>query len=47
MFGVVLDELIARENNGIIDVEGAIPHALELCLSEIERRGLTEVGLCK
>jgi hypothetical protein len=47
VFGVALDELIARENNGITDVEGAIPQAFEFCLSEVERRGLTEAGLCK
>jgi len=47
VFGVSLDELIARENHGIGGVDGTIPYVLELCLHEIERRGLTEAGLCK
>lgn len=47
MFGVALGELIARENNDATNDERVVPHVLELCLSEIERRGLTEAGLCK
>lgn len=47
MFGVALTTLVMRENPGISDFSGLVPRAFEACLSEIERRGLTEIGICE
>ena len=46
VFGVPLEVLIARENPGVMDLEGIVPRVLDVCLTEIERRGLNETGLC-
>ena len=47
VFGVDLRILLQREaQNGIIQ-PGAVPFFLTQCLTEIELRGLTEVGICK
>ncbi len=46
VFGVDLDFLLQREApNGEIQ-PGAIPAFLERLIDEVERRGLTEVGIC-
>lgn len=45
VFGVELDFLIQREAKGEEPLPGAVPRLLEQCLSEIETRGLQEVGL--
>lgn len=47
VFGVPLTTLVMREHPGTNDLSGLVPQAFEACLSEIERRGLTEVGVCK
>ena len=44
VFGVELDFLLQREAGGEVPT-GAVPRVLEQCLSEIEARGLQEVGL--
>lgn len=45
-FGVDLESLLRREA-GIADIApGAVPRVIELCLKEIETRGLTEAGIC-
>lgn len=54
MFGQDLDTLIRNENPHLALVRGpiprttetVIPRALDICLAEIERRGLTDLGLC-
>ncbi|KAF8589464.1 hypothetical protein K439DRAFT_1383314 [Ramaria rubella] len=45
VFGVELDFLLQREAGGRVPPPGAVPHVLEQCLSEIEARGLQEVGI--
>jgi GTPase-activating protein BEM2 len=47
VFGVDLELLLRREADGEEIVPGAIPHVIELCLREIESRGLTEQGICQ
>ena len=47
VFGVDLQFLLKREALGGEVQPGAIPSMIEQCLNEIERRGLTEVGICK
>jgi len=44
VFGVELDFLLQRETVGAVQ-PGAVPRVLEQSLSEIEARGLQEVGL--
>lgn len=44
VFGVELEFLLQREAGGEVP-PGAVPRVLEQCLSEIEARGLHEVGL--
>lgn len=46
MFGVELEFLLRRETGETIPA-GTIPLVVEQCLSEIESRGLTEVGICE
>ena len=47
VFGVDLDVLLRRESGIGELVPNAVPRVLELCLSEIEARGLTESGICE
>jgi hypothetical protein len=47
VFGVDLQVLLKREASGGEVQPGVIPSIIERCLNEIERRGLTEVGICK
>lgn len=47
MFGVDLTFLVLREAGGDEITPDAVPSVLELCLSKIEERGLTEQGICK
>ena len=46
VYGVDLEVIIRRENGGLIP-EGVIPKIAESCLAEVERRGMTEVGICR
>lgn len=46
VFGVDLEVLLRRETGGSEAPPGTVPRVLELCLSEIETRGLSEVGIC-
>ena len=46
MFGVELDFLLRREAGSEQILPGTIPIIIGQCLSEIEARGLTEVGIC-
>jgi hypothetical protein len=43
VFGVELQFLLQREAAG---QAGAIPTIIELCLAEVEARGLSEQGIC-
>ena len=45
VFGVDLSFLVRREANGEEMSPDAIPNVLEMCFKEIEKRGLTEVGI--
>ncbi|KAH8112731.1 hypothetical protein DFH11DRAFT_473608 [Phellopilus nigrolimitatus] len=45
VFGVDLEFLLRREANGGEVAPDAVPAVLELCLKEIEERGLTEQGI--
>lgn len=46
MFGVELDFLLEREA-GFGEVQpGAIPSVVERLVTEVEKRGLTEIGIC-
>ena len=47
MFGVELDFLLQREAPDGEVQPGAIPSVLERLINEVERRGLTEVGICE
>ncbi len=47
VFGVDPQILLEREAEGGDVPYGALPRVIEQCLSEIESRGLTEVGICK
>ena len=47
VFGVDLTFLVKREAGTEEVSPDAIPRVLELCLAEIEKRGLTEQGICK
>lgn len=47
VFGVDLSFLLHREADGDEIAPDAVPRVLELCLKEIEKRGLTEQGICK
>lgn len=47
VFGVDLELILQRENPNWESEPGAVPRVVELCLSEIETRGLTEVGICE
>lgn len=42
-----LEFLLIREARGNDVSPDAVPKVLELCLTEIEGRGLTEQGICK
>lgn len=46
VFGVDLDVLLRREANGDDVPADIVPAVLELCLTEIENRGLSEQGIC-
>ena len=46
VFGVDLGFLLEREANGVQPEIGAIPSVMQICLSEVESRGLDEVGIC-
>ncbi|KAL1659369.1 rho GTPase activating protein 22 [Schizophyllum commune] len=45
VFGVDLDELLRREAGGEDVTPGSVPSIIDRCISEIEARGLTEVGI--
>ncbi len=47
VFGHDILTVLRRENPAGECIPGAIPRVVELCISEIERRGITEVGICK
>lgn len=47
MFGVELELLLQREAGGGLVSPGAVPHVIDECLSEVESRGLSEVGICE
>ena len=42
-----MEYLVLREASGGEVSPDAVPRVLELCLAEIEARGLTEQGICK
>lgn len=46
MFGVGLESLLQRQA-GVPVPSGSIPVVIDECLSEVELRGLTEVGICE
>jgi hypothetical protein len=46
VFGVDLEFLLEREAGGAQPEVGAIPSVMQICLSEVESRGLDEVGIC-
>lgn len=46
VFGIDLDELLRREAGGEDVAPGSVPSIIDQCISEIEARGLTEVGIC-
>ena len=46
VFGVELNFLLRREAEDGDILPGAIPSVVERCLSEVESRGLSEVGIC-
>lgn len=47
VFGVEIQTLLEREADGDEVQPGAIPRVIHECLTEIEKRGLTEVGICE
>lgn len=47
VFGVELEFLLRRETGNETIPPGTIPLVVDQCLSEIESRGLTEVGICE
>ena len=47
VFGVNLEALVQREVGSEDIPPGTIPKVMELCIDEVERRGLTEVGICE
>lgn len=47
VFGVDLMTLLRRETGSHDVPPGTVPAVIERCLSEIEKRGLTEVGICE
>ena len=46
VFGVELELLLQREAGGVVP-PGAVPRVIDACLSEVESRGLSEVGICE
>ena len=46
VFGVELEFLLQRESVDGDIPPGTIPLVLERLINEVERRGLTEVGIC-
>ena len=46
VFGVDLDFLLQRDAPDGEAAPGAVPSVLERLIDEVERRGLTEVGIC-
>lgn len=47
IFGVDLTALLQRENHGEDPLAGTLPTFVQICLSEIESRGFSEVGICE
>ncbi len=47
MFGVELELLLQREAGGGVVSPGAVPRVIDECLSQVESRGLSEVGICE
>jgi hypothetical protein len=47
VFGVELEFLLRRETGSETIPPGTVPLIVDHCLSEIESRGLTEVGICE
>jgi len=47
VFGVELEFLLRREAGSTDIPQGSVPRVIEECLSEVERRGLNEVGICE
>ena len=47
MFGVDIDVILKREAHGEDIPPDAVPRVLEILLTEIETRGLTEQGICE
>lgn len=47
VFGVELQFLLEREADGEEVLPGTIPCVIASCLSEVETRGLSEVGICE
>lgn len=47
VFGVELEFLLRRETGSDEISPGTVPIVIEQCLTEVEGRGLTEVGICK
>lgn len=47
VFGVDLFALVQREAPNGEPQPGTVPSFFERCLSEVEGRGLEEVGICK
>jgi len=46
VFGVELEFLLRREAESNEIPPGKVPIIIEQCLSEVENRGLSEVGIC-
>lgn len=46
VFGVELEFLLRREAESDDIPPGTVPIIIEQCLSEVESRGLSEVGIC-
>jgi hypothetical protein len=46
VFGVDLTALLRRENHGQDPPAGTLPLFVQACLTEIESRGFSEVGIC-
>lgn len=47
VFGVDLEFLLKREAPDGVVIPGALPSMIENCLAIVERRGLSEVGICE
>ena len=45
-FGIELEFLLRRDAEGDEIPPGKVPVIIEQCLSEVESRGLSEVGIC-